>query len=281
MIEKIRCTIDRDMRSKRLNIIVHVFGFLILSVGILYLCQFMSTKINEGFQSIDCPSITQDGRKIYLCDNQVQVDSALASDTSPFSSSNDNICISTTTFGNNYYTCYDRPPGQVYDSNFGVYRDVNPLIDDDPTPSMIAPNIDGACLAFNVNTIESIKAIRSTMYVRDIVNTAIVQITGYVTSLNAIYTNKCSPAANSNLSNLCDGANGIKATRDFFQALPASNYDVRTGVNNPLLKYSLNTLSNTVRDSLNSLSNISANIVYNSFNGMNCDTNKKFAIGNI
>ena len=66
------------MKSKRLNIIFQIFGFLIFSVGILYLCQFFSVKLNEGFLSSECPyTRLTDGRVIYTCDSQTQAEKIL------------------------------------------------------------------------------------------------------------------------------------------------------------------------------------------------------------
>jgi hypothetical protein len=270
--KKIRCAIHRDMRSKRLNIIVHIFGFLILSLGILYLCQFLSIKINEGFISTKCPStVLSDGRTMYLCDTEINAISILTDGANPIADT-DGVCISTTTFGNNYFTCYDRPPGLVFDSDFGVYRKSNPILDEDTTPDIIAPNIDAACASFNLTTFQTIMGIKSTILIKNVVSNIILSTTVYKNMLNNISTKKCRFDDSTKLSlDICDE---FSTTIAFFGNLPNTNYKVngREAVD------SLNGMLGVINTTINNLSNLSTYLIYSSFNGMKCDSISTYTV---
>ena len=271
--KKIRSAIDRDMRSKRLNIIVHVFGFLILSVGILYLCQFMSTKINEGFQMADsgitCPQIKlSDNRNIYMCDNQSEADFIMSDIPKNLINSNDNVCVSTITFGSNYYTCYDRPPGLVYDSNYGVFQPADSFFD--RTASDIAPGIDVACAALTTNTTQVIMKIKSTVLIRNTLQNIITSTVIFANNLAEVSTLKCDiNKVEPNLSNVCSGdpnkINTFSNTITYFSTL--QDYKINDD------SYSLNDILGVVQTSLNTLVHLSANVLSPSYNGMKCDTN--------
>lgn len=262
------------MRSKRLNIIFQIFGFLIFSVGILYLCQFFSVKLNEGFLSSECPYTTlTDGRIIYRCDTQTQAEKILDNIPENLPSSNDNVCIATNTFGSNYYTCYERPPQMVYDSNFGVYLPSDPILYEDTMPSVLEPNIDTACASFTANTAVAIKGIKSTEIISSVIHSIIFSTNVYVTNLSNISTQYCKATLTltPNMSRFCTGnPNSIDSNITFFQGLPNSDYGGTS--------FSLNAMKVVVQTAINNLSNLSANIIYTSYNGMKCDSVNKFKV---
>ena len=262
------------MRSKRLNIIFQIFGFLIFSVGILYLCQFFSVKLNEGFISDVCPNTKlTDGRIIYRCDTQTQAEKILDNIPENLPSSNDNVCIATNTFGSNYYTCYERPPPMVYDSNFGVYIPSDPILYEDTMPSVLEPNIDTACASFTANTALAIKGIKSTLLISSFIHSIIFSTIIYVTNLSNISAQNCkaSLTLTERMSKFCTGdPNSIDSNITFFKGLPTYSYGGTS--------FSLNAMKTVVQTAIDNLSNLSANTIYTSYNGMKCDSINKFKV---
>ena len=274
------------MKSKRLNIILHVFGFLILSVGILYWCQFFSKKLNEGFLSTLCgtPEELDDGRVMYLCDDKTNAETILADvDGTNFTASNDNVCIATLGFNNKYYTCYNRPPPMVYDSNFGVYQPSDPIEENDETPFLIAPNVTITCASYVANTSQVIKAIQSTVLIRDVIQNIKVSTTRFYNNLSNISTVKCATGTqfpNAGMSNFCgisDCNVNITTTINFFNDLPTRKFVI----NGRESLYSLNDILTAVTSAVNELDNLSTNILYPAYNNMNCGANPLYLLKNI
>lgn len=271
---------------KRFHIVLQIVGFLIASVGILFFCQYLSHTLNtafetEGFEvapALDgrCATILGQtkcalgtelpdksfNRTIFYC--PTEYDAQLIIDPSSYCmlNDNDNVCISSMTFGNNYYTCYRRPPQMKFDYTFGVWQKKDPIMDDDTAPMDIAPNIDFVCAAYAGNTVNVIQQLMSTIAVRNAVNNIIVSTLEYSRKIQQFKNLYCTPATltNSNITEICSR---FETSKQFFSSL------VTTPIVNGI---SLSNISVTTYYSVSSLSNVSTNI-YVSFKGFNCDTN--------
>jgi hypothetical protein len=208
-----------------------------------------------------------------LCDSDINAERIFDNIPANLPSSNDNVCITTTTFGSNYYTCYERPPPLVYDSNFGTYLPSDPILNDDRMPFVLEPDIDTTCASFTANTAQIIKGIKSTLLISSFINSIIISTGTYVTSLSNISSQKCerSLTLQPNMLRFCTGnANSIDSNITFFENLPGTAYGARS--------FSLNSMKDVVQTAINNLSNLSANTIYTSYNGMKCDSINKFKV---
>jgi len=268
-------------------------GFLIASVGILFFCQYLSHTLNsafetEGFQIVPTADQTaacnlartgdpsggtegactigkndQFGRNIYYCPSEI--DAIPLMDPSSFCllDDNDNVCISTTNFGGNYYTCYRRPPQKVFDNKYGVWQNADFLLDGDNAPSDLAPNIDFLCAAYVGNTMNVIKQLMSTIAVRNTVESVIISTSKYSEKFDKFYKTFCGTNLNIKLNNGALICNKFSLASTFFGELRSTII---------IKNQSLNTISTATNYSVSSLSNVSTSISY-SFKGFNCDTN--------
>lgn len=275
---------------KRFHIVLQIVGFLIVSVGILFFCQYLSHMLNsafetEGFQAAPGPQTTcmapMTGnpnqctfvydtllkRNMYYCPTELAALDVLKPSSMCLVNSNDNVCISTTTFGSAYYTCYRRPPKQVFDAEYGVWKPASsdPGFNDDTSPSDIAPNIDVLCATYAGNTVNVIKQLMSTIVVRNEIDKILQSTTVYKATITRFITLYCQTqnANTSNIPNLGTVCASFSNVQTFFTLLPDKSI---------VKDQSLNSISTVTNLAVISLSNLSTTISV-SFNGFNCSNN--------
>jgi hypothetical protein len=233
------------MKSKRLHIIIQIVGFLLCSVGILYICQFFTNTFEEGFQATvagsSCSQITNAGRKVWMCDTDSDAIVVLNDISNNLTGSNDNVCIK---YEDNpkYYTCYTQPPDRVYDDIYGVYRKSDPILDDDTMPTDLIPSIDSLCSSSNNIVPLIINGIRSTVGVIGKVRDVITITEGYATKITRYIDTYCQPRPRLS-AEVCTLLNN---NYTIFQQLPEN--------------MGLNLLIGDLTNTLNNLSNQSTNI---------------------
>ena len=263
------------MKPKKINIILKIIAFLVLSVGILYICQYFVKNLKEGFASspvlsddtltniaaVGCSHIRDGDRNIILCPNSNLANLIFQKMDVNLPGQYDNLCITSTEFSSNYYTCYTKPAPPVYNDTYGIYRTFDPIIDDDTMPFDLAPSINTFCASYATNTINVIKNIKSTQSIYNVLTSTKRSIDGYKITVNNLIFNNCNPGnttpiACSNLSNMY-------------------NY-----LNDPSKYQDLNTVRDAVKDSLDSLSNISTT-TYSLFNGSKCNNLAQYRLTSI
>ena len=264
-------------KPNRLHIIFKIFGFLIFSVGILYICQFFTHALEEGFQtSTVSPPLTGEaltyvtdtarctvtydsGRNVILCPNSNAANLVFKRMTSTLVGDYDNVCITSADFSSNYYTCYTRPAPPVFNDLYGIFRPFDPVIDEDTMPSDIAPSIDTFCASYGTTTIKINKGITLTLSTYKSVNATIYSTTVYATILNSLINTYCG-ATSENMDTQCSNLR--------------TAYTYVTGVVDAT---GLRQAQAVVKDSLDSLSNMSTK-TYSMFNGSKCNTLSQYAL---
>ena len=275
---------------KRFHIVLQIVGFLIASIGILFFCQYLSHTLNrafetEGFQTATGPQTTCKApmtgldsqcsfvydtvfnRNMYYCPTELAALDVLNPSSQCLVNSIDNVCISTTTFGSGYYTCYRRPPKQMFDSEYGVWKPgpSDPGLNGDTSPSDIAPNIDVICASYAGNTINVIKQLMSTIRVRNEIQNIIHSTVIYKNIMGRFIEQYCGTpnAGTSNIPNIASVCTSFSNVQSFFTLLP-DKYIVK--------EQSLNGVLTVTNYAVSSLSNLSTTISY-SYNGFNCSNN--------
>ena len=257
------------MKPNKSYIILKIFGFLIFSIGILYICQFFTKTLEEGFsKSVEgfaipsqCSEITNAGRKIILCPSEEYASIIFADMSNNLPGKYDNLCIGSGEFGTDYYTCYTRPGPKVYNCmNYGIYRDFDPTVDNDTMPSDLIPSIDTFCASYPTNTLKVNRGITSTTAVLNVINNTLTSTTQYKNEIGLLQT-LCSSAA-PEINGPCSNINTA------FQSL-----------NSMTAAQQLATAQTAVRTSLNSLSNISTQM-YSIYNGSKCESLPQYAMSN-
>jgi len=263
------------MKPKRINIILKIIAFLVLSLGILYICQYFVKNLKEGFASspalsaaaltnittAGCSHIRESDRNLILCPNSNAANLIFQRMDINLPGDYDNVCITSSEFSSNYYTCYTKPAQPVYNDKYGIYRKFDPIIDDDTMASDLVPSIDTFCASYATNTINVIKNLKSTQAIYDVLTTSKSTITSYNTTVNTLIFNNCKPGnttgtACSNLSNMYTYLTDESRSRD------------------------LDNVMDAVKDSIDSLSNIST-ATYSLFNGSKCNNLQQYNLSNI
>jgi hypothetical protein len=249
------------MKSNRLYIILKIFGFLIISIGILFICQFFTKTLEEGFQASGAPSgpsipsqckITRDsGRKLILCPTENDALTVFNNMSNNLPEKYDNVCITNDKFLSNYYTCYTRPGQQVFNTTYGIYRDFDPKIDEDDLAFNLVPSIETFCASYYTNTQKIIKGIASTQAVVDNLSNIRLKTSLYSSALNNMINVYCMPPK-AGMESICSVIN--TGYQSIF-SIPGSQ--------------GLNSAYNASRASLNALSNMSTQ-TYEMYNGSMC-----------
>lgn len=255
------------MKPNKLHIILKIFGFLILSIGILYICQFFTKTFEEGFQSATsarainialagCSLEKDNGRDIILCPDSNAVNTIFISTAVNLPNINDNVCVLTGDPSNKYYTCYTRPSQPIYNDKYGIYRDFDPIIDEDNLAFDLVPDIDTFCTSYMTNTVKINRGIQSTTMINNRILSINYSTNIYKNSLSQIQLNYC--------------GNDLPDMRDTCSNI-SNDYNYVNGLSESL---GLNTARTAVIDSLNTLSNISTKTfaLYGSF----CKESQKY-----
>jgi hypothetical protein len=259
------------MKSKRLPIILKIFTFLLFTIGILYICQYFNNCLTEGFQttvvsktkeapsldpSTGCRAVFENNRNLILCSGNAQAYTMLsASNMATYlPNSNDNLCVHQGDMTDSmYYTCYNRPAPMIFDALTGIYRASDPMVDDDETPDIIAPNIDVMCGSYSNATNSVKKSYTATIKIFRDISGYISSIISYSNSMSNVSTNNCKFGHNQNYSEACKS---IQDSIVFFRNLPTSSK----------LTEVLQRTSNTIIN----LRDLSGNVTSN-YNGTLCE----------
>ena len=264
-------------KPNKLHIIFKIFGFLIFSVGILYICQFFTQALEEGFQTTTvsppltgepltyvtntakCTITYDSGRNIILCPNSNAANLVFSRMKSTLVGDYDNVCITSADFSSNYYTCYTRPSQPVFNDLYGIFRPFDPQIDNDTMAEDLAPSIDTFCASYNTTTLKVNKAIASTQRIYDTITNTVYSTNIYTSILNNLIVTYCT-ATNEYMDKQCTN---LRAAYTYVRAVPNT-----TG---------LAQARNAVKDSLDSLSNISTK-TYSIYNGSKCNSLSQYAL---
>jgi hypothetical protein len=264
------------MKPNRLHIILKIFGFLIFSIGILYICQFFTHALEEGFQvntppsqaaiknitDAGCTTTYDSGRNIILCPDSNAANTIFGNMAVNLAGTYDNVCITNRAFLSNYYTCYTRPAQPVYTHLSGISRPFHPEIHNDTLASHLLPSIDTMCASYNTTTLKINKGLASTQAVYTTVSTTLHSTTVYTTSINSLINNYCGPT-NQNMGVQCSN---LRTAYTYISGIPTTTGLVQA--------------RDAVKASLDSLSNMSTTN-YSIYNGSKCNTLSAYALSNI
>jgi hypothetical protein len=263
------------MKPNKINIILKIIAFLVLCLGILYICQYFVKNLKEGFASspalsadaltninaAGCSQIRDAERNVILCPNSNAANLIFKNMDINLPGEYDNVCITSTEFSSNYYTCYTKPGPPVYNDKYGIYRKFDPIIDDDTMPSDLVPSIDIFCASYATNTINVIKNIKSTQSIyNSLINTQST-IATYKTRINNLIFNKCNPGNTTPIA--CSNLNNV-----YTYLTSETNFQ------------DINNIVDVVRSSIKELSNISTK-TYNLYNGSKCNNLSMYTLSNI
>jgi hypothetical protein len=209
------------VKPNKIHIILKIFGFLVFSIGILYICQFFTQALNEGFQTntispplsgasrdyiintAKCDVTYESGRNLVLCPDSNAANLVFANMSNNLPCKYDNVCITSGEFSSNYYTCYTRPAQPVYNDKYGIFRDFDPVADEDTLALDIAPDIGAFCGAYTTNTVKVIRGITSTQTVYSKIVGGELSTAQYVSLIGGLITDKCTPAP-ADMTDECD-----------------------------------------------------------------------------
>ena len=240
------------MKPNKLHIVFKIFGFLILSIGILYICQFFTKTFEEGFQSAPssrydnianakCTLESDNNRDIILCPDTNAVDRIMKNISINLPKESDNVCILTGDPSKKYYTCYTRPIQQEFDETYGVYRDFDPIIDEDNLAFDLVPSIDTFCASYITNTTKINRGIQSTQMVYNRVVAIVISSTKYMNELSILKQRYCNPI----LPDMDDACNNISNSYDYLNTILNGSKDFENfGIAKVAISNSINTLSN-------------------------------------
>lgn len=255
-------------KPNKLHIILKIFGFLVFSIGILYICQFFSKSLLEGFVSLlpRCVEVTESGRKILLCSTIQEAKTIFLDMKTTLPNKYDNVCVESEA-DPMYFTCYTRPAQPVYNDVYGVYRDFDPILDRDTMPEDLAPSIGAFCTSYGANTIKIIKNLSSIKTVSDNVAKTTRNLDGYINSLKDLAYTKC---------NMAGGATTFPAGMEDECTSMITTYQTISNIKNTS---GISAASTMVSYSMSTLSNMSTQI-YSVYNGSKCDTAPGYALLN-
>jgi len=254
-------------KPNKLHIILKMFGFLVFSIGILYICQFFNKSIEEGFLNTPprCVKIEGErGRTLMLCSTLRDGKDVLAKMSEYLPGSNDNLCIESEETPK-YFTCYTKPTQPVYNDVYGIYRPYDYLLDKDTMPQDLAPSIDSFCASYNINTVKIIRAISTAEAAYTGVQKTDTNFRKYindVTTLKTLYCNPNSPNPNitptqcTNITTAFTTLNSILNTSD------------------------LQTDKATLLQTIEVLKNMSTQI-YSVYDGSKCNTTPGYVLGRV
>jgi hypothetical protein len=261
------------MKPNKSHIILKIFGFLIFSIGILYICQFFTKTLEEGFSKTiegfavpqellpeGCQEIADAGRNIILCPTETSAETVFKNVPKNLLKKYDNVCVAASQFSSIYYTCYTRPAPKIYNDKYGIYRDADPVADEDTMPNDLLPSIDTFCASYATNTTKVNRGIVSTATYLNTINDTISNTTKYkndIVGLKTLYCNNPIPAS---MTRQCNSINIA------FESL-----------NNMAAATQLSAARNAVQTSLDSLSNISTQ-TYSIYNGSKCQNTPGYVL---
>ena len=245
---------------KKITTTLKVFIFLALTLGILWIALAVQKNVSEGFQTFGCETQTIAGRRTYLCPTEAAAQS-LYVDSGTTLNPTDAVCYtdtntldpSMTSGGSRYYVCYTRPAPQMFDSIFGVYRDVDVLQDEDRAPESEYGGIGLMQNAYSGGYKQMFKS-----YVN--VSTLQGSVDGYglsnvkygLTTLNGVKAALCqTDILRATNSNICTSAQ--------------AGIDAFTGILNSSNELSLSNLSTILNNSRNKISSVVFNTLEPAF----------------
>lgn len=232
-------------------------------MGILYICQFLTETLEEGFATSipsNCNVIQDSGRKLVLCPTSNHADIVFQDIPNNLPGKYDNVCVGSGQFGTSYYTCYTRPGPPVFNYTYGIYRPFDQKVDDDTLPDDLIPSIDSFCASYNTNTLKVNRGIVSTANVLNAITAAVISTNIYQTELGVLKQIYCERNVSNNMIVPCSNIN--TAFRSLTDASLTSN---------------IIAASNIVQNSLNTLSNISTK-TYSIYNGSECQNINRYKI---
>jgi len=210
-------------------------------------------RAHEGFQTgtaDPCPRSTYlDGKTFWLCDSEfdAQIKNRLLLDAN---NTYDGVCYNSL---EGYYTCFTRPPEQIYVPSEGIFLNSDPS--DDALPTSIINDITGVCNDYNTSLANFSTIYLSTMGISGVISSAIGEIKYGRTQLMEISTLYCTaqPAKTAAVLRTCNSLSTA----------------IGTFSNIPMGSNALNGMSTTIATSIKGMVDLYSgtfNPVYTGFN---------------
>lgn len=177
------------MYSKRVRLFVQIIGFLFCTIGLLYISMKIQ-HAQEGFQGAGtydpCPeSRYLNGKNFWLCNSEFEAQ-IKGRTLSASNNTYDGVCYDSQ---EGYYTCFTRPPEQMYMASEGVFIDSDPS--DDVLPNSIINDVTTVCNDYNTTFANFSTTYLSTTGINKVISSAIGEIKYARTQLMDISTLYC------------------------------------------------------------------------------------------
>jgi hypothetical protein len=190
---------------------------------------------HEGFQAGGdndlCPRATYlDGKTFWLCDSEfdAQLKNRTLSDTN---NTYDGVCYDSL---EGYYTCFTRPPEQMYIPSEGIFKNSDPS--DDMLPMSIINDITSVCNDYNTSLANFSTIYQSTTGINRVISSAIGEIKygrAQLMDISTLYC-KAQPAKTAAVLRTC---NSLSTAIGTFSNIPAGSngmYNISTTIANSL-----------------------------------------------
>lgn len=241
------------MYSKRVRLLVRIIGFLLCTIGLLYLSMVILGEMPEGFQAgmvgaVDgCRPFNTKDKTFFLCDadQQAQEQVRLLVD------SNDNFSGACYKTSEGYFTCYTRPSQKSYLQSEGVFVFEDP--NKDFLPASIESDVQNVCGDYGITYNKLNTLYLSTVTIGGVIQSSINNVKGATTRLRNISTTYCNTAiTDPKLIEICKSlSSGI----GIFNGLPVG----------------LGVMSTTVSTAIANMNNISSTL-YRTYDGFGYST---------
>lgn len=241
------------MYSKRVRLLVRIIGFLLCTIGLLYVSMVILGEMPEGFQGgmvgavAGCNPFNTRDKTYFLCDSdqQAQEQVRLLVDSNDIFSG---ACYKTT---EGYFTCYTRPSQKSYLQSEGVFVYEDPS--KDFMPASIESDVQNVCGDYGVTYNKLNTLYLSTLTIGGVIQSSINTVKGATRRLDNISTMYCNNAiSDPKLIKICESLNsGI----GIFNGLPVG----------------LGVMSTTVSTAVGNMNNISTTL-YRTYDGFGYST---------
>lgn len=212
MSKRITCEPNRGMGrpSPIIQRYGKLVGFLVLTVGIVWIVVQLTTRMQEGFQTTaaTCPPTEGcepkrmiAGIQTYLCADST---AALGKTYETGVLSSDRICYRAASGDSNcQFTCFDRPAPVTIDFDTGIPMSIDPS--DDPAPYTNNAMFDTTCKTLPRDFIELKKTYNTTRDLRNNVEHEVKTLVDTGNILSNLYTTYCRPTPTRDpLKKVCD-----------------------------------------------------------------------------
>lgn len=189
-------------------------GFLLLTVGIVYIVMRIYASFEEGFQTLDASTcrVTTDvqGMRVWLCGtkgdavqlnlNECTVPSECGADTTRLQKV-DGLCYRSDPPYTSTFVCYDRPAPTVLDPVFGIKESI--ALEDDPAPDLHMTTYKTTCRSMPAAIRTLYNSFLSTNVLYKSVREEVTTLSMTAQNLSNLYSDYCSATANSNVQRVC------------------------------------------------------------------------------